>query len=171
MVPFDMTSFRLIISILLYLLVITIKLFLNCLVNGMHKLSYRSWTICTNSWGHRPPWNMSRFLMETCSFHAENNAEKCRKRRFRVSKFAKFSSPPTMLGAVIWKLVNLLFSLLCFWIFSMVPSAVSFTKIEIRVQKIQMHIYHATFFWYGLHNTYSRTCLLRNSRPVLKDLL
>ena len=117
------------------------------------------------AWRHRPPWNMYRFLMETCSCNAENNAEKCRKRRFRASKFATFSLPPIMVGEVTRKLVNLIYTCPFFFtltlfeswfvgpafpeifsksfffrIFSMVPLAYSITKMGIHVQKIQIHV-------------------------------
>ena len=147
------------------------------------------------AWRHRPPWNMYRFLTETCSCNAQNNAEKCRKRRFRASKFATFSLPPIMVGEVTRKLVNLIYTCPFFFTLTLFESwfvGPAFPEIFsksffseylawflwlkalrrwVYMFRKYKFMYRATFFWYGLHHTYLRTCLLRNFRPVFKDLL
>ena len=49
--------------------------------------------------------------MKNCSFHPENVTEKYQKRRFRSSTIVSFPSPSTIVGAVVSKLLNLIWDI------------------------------------------------------------
>ena len=116
------------------------------------------------SCGHRPPWNLYRFPVETYSFHAERIMQKSSEKDVlellslkiffasnhvgcsdqEAGKSSFFFTFTLFYKSSFFFTFTLFYSMfggLAFlWIFSMVASALSIAKMEIRVQKIQMHI-------------------------------
>ena len=92
-------------------------------------------------------WN-SHVPSSQSSFHTEMVAEKCWKRKFIASNVAKFSSPRTMVGVLIRKLVNLIYIFPFFFTFHTPPHFGSwFAGSDVKNHTANTCLHYIHFFF------------------------